>query len=83
MGDAFCLIASILYALSNVGAEYFIRENSKREYLAMMGVFGMLISCVQMLVVTKHFLRILNSSYCFDIILSVNSIDLLFLFLSR
>lgn len=47
-GDVLCLISSILYAISNVGAEILIKESSKREYLAMIGTFGTVISAFQM-----------------------------------
>lgn len=48
LGDILCLLSSILYAISNVGAEILIKESSKREYLAMIGTFGTLISLFQM-----------------------------------
>ena len=48
LGDALCLASSVLYAISNVGTEYFVRENSKVEYLAMIGSFASLISIAQM-----------------------------------
>lgn len=63
IGDFFCIIASILYASSNVGVEYFMREtNSKREYLAMIGLFGTLISCLQMFIFERNeILSLINS----------------------
>lgn len=47
-GDILCFMASILYAVSNVASEFYIKENSKLEYLSMIGFFGTLISIVQM-----------------------------------
>lgn len=54
-GDLLCFFSSILYALSNVLSEIFIKESSKLEYLSMIGFFGSLISIVQMWV--KHILN--------------------------
>lgn len=48
IGDLLCLVSSILYAISNVGAEYLLKSTSKREYLAMIGFFGTIISILQM-----------------------------------
>lgn len=48
VGDLFCLLGSVFYAISNVGAEFFVRDGSKREYWAMLSLFGSLISICQM-----------------------------------
>lgn len=47
-GDIFCLISSVLYAVSNVGQEYLVKQYSKLEYLATTGVFGSIISIIQL-----------------------------------
>ncbi|CAF0922977.1 unnamed protein product [Brachionus calyciflorus] len=52
-GDFLCLLSSALYAVSNVGSEWLIKARTKREYLAMIGFFGTLISIVQMLVLER------------------------------
>lgn len=52
-GDLLCFMASILYAVSNVGSEMFVKDNSKLEYLSMIGVFGTLISLVQMFIAER------------------------------
>ena len=47
-GDLLCFMSSILYAVSNVASEVFVKEYSKLEYLSMIGIFGTIISGVQM-----------------------------------
>ena len=48
LGDFFCLASSVLYAFSNVGQEYLVKQYSKLEYLATTGVFGSIISIIQL-----------------------------------
>ena len=48
IGDIYCLISSLFYAISNVGTEYFLQSSSKLEYLSMIGFFGTVFSLLQM-----------------------------------
>lgn len=48
LGDGLVLISAALYAVSNVGQEYTVKNLSRVEFLGMMGLFGTLISGVQM-----------------------------------
>ncbi|XP_017349095.1 solute carrier family 35 member F2 [Ictalurus punctatus] len=50
LGDGLVLISAALYAVSNVGQEYTVKNLSRVEFLGMMGLFGTLISGVQMAV---------------------------------
>lgn len=47
-GDLLALVAAFLYGLNDVLAEYFVKNNDRIEYLAMLGLFGTIFSfCVQ------------------------------------
>lgn len=48
LGDGLVLISAALYAVSNVCQEYTVKNLSRVEFLGMMGLFGTLISGVQM-----------------------------------
>ncbi len=48
-GDILTLLAAALYALSNIGQEYVVKSFDRIEYLTMIGVFGTLISFIQVL----------------------------------
>jgi len=48
LGDLLCFLSSVLYAVSNVASEKFVKEYSKLEYLSMIGIFGSVISIIQM-----------------------------------
>ncbi|XP_066502349.1 solute carrier family 35 member F2 isoform X2 [Hoplias malabaricus] len=50
LGDCLVLISAALYAVSNVCQEYTVKNLSRVEFLGMMGLFGTLISGVQMAV---------------------------------
>ncbi|MCI4386619.1 hypothetical protein PGIGA_G00064630 [Pangasianodon gigas] len=50
LGDGLVLISAALYAVSNVCQEYTVKNLSRVEFLGMMGLFGTLISGVQMAV---------------------------------
>ncbi len=48
LGDALCLSAAVLYGAGNVGEEYLVKQNSRIEYLGMIGLFGSIISGIQL-----------------------------------
>lgn len=48
LGDFLTLLGATLYAVSNVGAEKFVKEKNQFEYLAMIGFWGTIISGIQM-----------------------------------
>ncbi|KAF7697047.1 solute carrier family 35 member F2 [Silurus meridionalis] len=50
LGDGLVLISAALYAVSNMCQEYTVKNRSRVEFLGMMGLFGTLISGVQMAV---------------------------------
>lgn len=48
LGDALVLGGAFLYAVSNVTEEFLVKSYSRVEYLGMVGVFGTLISGIQL-----------------------------------
>uniref|UniRef100_A0A8C8ZIX3 Solute carrier family 35 member F2 n=1 Tax=Prolemur simus TaxID=1328070 RepID=A0A8C8ZIX3_PROSS len=51
LGDIFVLLGSSLYAISNVCEEYVVKKLSRQEFLGMVGLFGTIISGIQLLAV--------------------------------
>ncbi|KAI9298011.1 DUF914-domain-containing protein [Neoconidiobolus thromboides FSU 785] len=49
MGDLFCIFGALLYAVSNTYEEYLLKSSSKIEILAFLGLFGVIISGIQLL----------------------------------
>ncbi|KAM3869013.1 solute carrier family 35 member F2-like [Diretmus argenteus] len=50
LGDGLVLLSAVLYAVSNVCQEYTVKNLSRIEFLGMMGLFGTLISGIQLAV---------------------------------
>ncbi|XP_075871336.1 solute carrier family 35 member F2-like [Nelusetta ayraudi] len=48
LGDCLVLVSATLYAVSNVCQEYTVKNLSQVEFLGMVGLFGTIISCMQM-----------------------------------
>uniref|UniRef100_UPI0037E7704F solute carrier family 35 member F2-like n=1 Tax=Semicossyphus pulcher TaxID=241346 RepID=UPI0037E7704F len=48
LGDGLVLLSAVLYAVSNVCQEYTVKNLSRIEFLGMMGLFGTLISGIQL-----------------------------------
>lgn len=48
IGDVLVLLAASLYAISNVGEEYIVKNLSRMEFLGMVGLFGTIISGLQL-----------------------------------
>lgn len=53
LGDVLCLAATVLYAICNVTEEFLVKQYNRMEYLGMIGLFGSLISGVQLWVLQK------------------------------
>ncbi|XP_029137447.2 solute carrier family 35 member F2 [Labrus bergylta] len=50
LGDGLVLLSAVLYAVSNVCQEYTVKNLSRVEFLGMMGLFGTVISGIQLVV---------------------------------
>uniref|UniRef100_A0A7M4F7H8 Solute carrier family 35 member F2 n=1 Tax=Crocodylus porosus TaxID=8502 RepID=A0A7M4F7H8_CROPO len=51
IGDVLVLLGASLYAISNVSEEYIVKNLSRVEFLGMVGLFGTIISAVQLTIV--------------------------------
>jgi solute carrier family 35, member F1/2 len=49
IGDLLVIAGATLYAISNVTQEYSVKTYSRTEFLGLLGLFGSIISCIQML----------------------------------
>ncbi|NXU35206.1 S35F2 protein, partial [Drymodes brunneopygia] len=59
IGDVLVLLGASLYAISNVGEEYIVKNLSRVEFLGMVGLFGTIISGLQLAAVEhKEIMRI-------------------------
>ncbi|XP_056138882.1 solute carrier family 35 member F2-like, partial [Lampris incognitus] len=54
LGDGLVLVSATLYAVSNVGQEYTVKNLSRVEFLGMLGLFGTLISTIQMVILERQ-----------------------------
>nr|XP_020454264.1 solute carrier family 35 member F2-like isoform X1 [Monopterus albus] len=54
LGDGLVLLSAVLYAVSNVCQEYTVKNLSIIEFLGLMGLFGTLISGIQLAVLETH-----------------------------
>ncbi|RLN00335.1 solute carrier family 35 member F2-like [Panicum miliaceum] len=48
LGDALVIAGTVCYAFNNVGQEYCVKNKDRVEIVAMLGLFGSLVSVVQM-----------------------------------
>uniref|UniRef100_A0A670ZLK4 Solute carrier family 35 member F2 n=2 Tax=Pseudonaja textilis TaxID=8673 RepID=A0A670ZLK4_PSETE len=51
VGDVLVLLGASLYAISNVSEEYIVKNLSRMEFLGMVGLFGTVISALQLAIV--------------------------------
>ena len=54
LGDGLVLAGAALYAVSNVGQEYLVKQHNRLEFLGMTGVFGSIVSAVQIVVLERQ-----------------------------
>ncbi|XP_032400773.1 solute carrier family 35 member F2-like [Xiphophorus hellerii] len=54
LGDGLVLLSAALYAVSNVSQEYTVKNLSRVEFLGMVGLFGTVISTVQMVILERN-----------------------------
>ncbi|PUZ65756.1 hypothetical protein GQ55_3G250200 [Panicum hallii var. hallii] len=57
LGDALVIAGTVCFAFSNVGEEYCVKKKDRVEVVAMLGLFGLLISMVQILVFERKSLE--------------------------
>ncbi|XP_018516018.1 solute carrier family 35 member F2 [Lates calcarifer] len=54
LGDGLVLLSATLYAVSNVCQEYTVKNLSRVEFLGMVGLFGTIISTIQMVILERN-----------------------------
>ncbi|XP_047247548.1 solute carrier family 35 member F2-like [Girardinichthys multiradiatus] len=54
LGDGLVLLSAALYGVSNVSQEYTVKNLSRVEFLGMIGLFGSIISTVQMVILERN-----------------------------
>ncbi|CAD5207657.1 unnamed protein product [Bursaphelenchus okinawaensis] len=62
-GDVLCLGAAVLYAAANVTEEFLVKQYDRFEYLGVVGLFGCLISSIQLVVLERNNLANFNWSW--------------------
>ncbi|EJD74808.1 hypothetical protein LOAG_17930 [Loa loa] len=62
LGDVLCLTGSVLYAVGNVCEEFLVKQNNRVEYLGMVGLFGSIISGIQLAALEHRELASINWS---------------------
>ncbi|WVZ65543.1 hypothetical protein U9M48_014889 [Paspalum notatum var. saurae] len=66
-GDLLVIGGSMLYAISNVTEEFYVKKSNRVEVMAMLGIFGAIISGIQMKQSpTSHFLDNAKEAYLSD-----------------
>ncbi|KAA8518595.1 hypothetical protein F0562_016069 [Nyssa sinensis] len=57
LGDALVIVGTIFFALSNVGEEFCVKKKDRVEVVAMIGLFGMLVSVCQIAILERKSLE--------------------------
>ncbi|KAJ7363595.1 hypothetical protein OS493_009755 [Desmophyllum pertusum] len=63
IGDVLVLCGAIMYGVSNVAQEFVVKNFSRVEFLGMIGLFGSIISAVQMIILERHQLSAIEWDY--------------------
>ncbi|XP_072547234.1 solute carrier family 35 member F2 isoform X1 [Salminus brasiliensis] len=74
LGDGLVILSATLYAISNLCQEYTVKNLSRVEFLGMLGLFGTLISGIQ-LAVLEH-VQIANIQWTWQIVLLLSGFGL-------
>eukprot|EP01132_Coremiostelium_polycephalum_P002494 gene2494-3086_t len=57
LGDLLAILSSVLYAISNVGQEATVKKYDRTTYLAMIGLYGSIVSSVQLAILERKELQ--------------------------
>ncbi|CAA2962172.1 solute carrier family 35 member F2-like [Olea europaea subsp. europaea] len=57
LGDVLVIAGTIFFALSNVGEEFCVKKKDRVEVVAMIGLFGMLVSAIEIVVLERKILE--------------------------
>ncbi|KAJ8774882.1 hypothetical protein K2173_018141 [Erythroxylum novogranatense] len=61
-GDSLVIAGATLYAVSNVSEEYFVKNADRIELMAFLGIFGAIISAIQISILERNELRSIHWS---------------------
>ncbi|URE41720.1 hypothetical protein MUK42_35199 [Musa troglodytarum] len=59
-GDILVIAGATLYAVSNVGEEFIVKEGDRIELMAMLGIFGAVVSAIQISILERNELKDIN-----------------------
>ncbi|KAL3628320.1 hypothetical protein CASFOL_027366 [Castilleja foliolosa] len=62
LGDFIVIVGTLLFAMSNVGEEFCVKKKDLTEVIAMIGLFGMLISASEIPILERKALKSINWS---------------------
>ncbi|EFA81646.1 putative transmembrane protein [Heterostelium album PN500] len=54
LGDMLVLISCVLYSISNVGQEFTVKKYDNYTYLALLGIYGSIISAIQLSILERN-----------------------------
>ncbi|KAM3404380.1 hypothetical protein ACQJBY_007462 [Aegilops geniculata] len=57
LGDALVIAGTVCFAFSNVGEEYCVKKNDRVELIAMLGLFGLFVSAIQIFIFERKSLE--------------------------
>ncbi|KAK0584327.1 hypothetical protein LWI29_011189 [Acer saccharum] len=69
LGDVLVVIGTIFFALSNVGEEFFVKKKDRVEVVSMIGVYGLLVSLIQLSILERK--NVESIEWSTDIILAL------------
>ena len=64
LGDILVLIGCVFYAISNIGQEYIVKVYDRAEFLGMIGVFGTMISIIQVIGLERDNIQSIDWAGC-------------------
>jgi solute carrier family 35 protein F1/2 len=62
LGDVLIIVATFCFAFSNVGEEYCVKKKDRIEFIAMLGIFGVLVTGIQISLFERKNLETINWS---------------------
>ncbi|KAM9317864.1 solute carrier family 35 member F2-like [Pholidichthys leucotaenia] len=80
LGDGLVLLSAALYAISNVCQEYTVKNRTRIEFLGMVGMFGAIISSIQMVILERNQVASIQWSWRVGLLFSSFSLCLFLLY---
>jgi solute carrier family 35 protein F1/2 len=63
LGDLLCICGTLFYAISNVAQEYLVKNHSVLEWLGFIGFVGAFVSGIQLCIIDRHTLALIEWEY--------------------